>query len=513
VKRFYTNQLGGGINTMSAPDAIPFFSGKETVQAQWAEMENWIPNTYGSLTKVTGFESYFTTGVSSPITGVTRYTKSSGESWLFYTQLGTLNRINSDLTATQIVTGRALTATPKFLVAEDKLIHFDGFNAPLTWDGGTTGLISDAIGTNPNVCIGAKGGIYSQRRLFMWGQPTDQNSVFYSNENDISTGYATQIIGCNISDGQKITGLAELFIPGTFETVLVVSKTNSIGIIKGDGSTTNPYTYSVINPTQGCYGPNAMVQFGQNLAYLTGDGVNTLQTDLQNVNLAQGDLTKLVKNRFALNEKSSLEKAIVQVDPLKTRLSFIVPEAGNATPNVIWHYHTGLGCWYKERWAAGQDGTASFIDTDNTWYHGQSDGTIYVHRMTGWSWAGSPINAIARTPAINFKDTRQKKQFGQCSIKMAGYGNSSLSIMYRYDYGARTNAGIVIPVNTEQFTWNGGEWNSDGSYLWQANQMITKRFYPNGLFENAQQVFTENSTYGPIQLFELGYDINYTGGY
>jgi hypothetical protein len=514
-KQFYTNQLGGGINTMSAPDAIPFFSGREPVQAQWAELENWVPNSYGSLTKATGFTLDHTSGTASPISGMCRYTKNNGNTFFVYTQGANLWQRTGAATRTNISSSLAVTTTPCLTVAQDLLIVCDGTNAPLTWNGTVTGVLDDrlpAVGS-PNVCVGATGFVYSQRRGWLFGMPADPSFLLYSTENDITDGYATQIVACNVGDGGKITCVQELFRPDSFETALVVFKSNgTVGLVTGDGSPSNPFTYSVISRDGACLGLNGAVQMGQNMAYLTTNGVSTLETDLQNVNLNRGELSALVKNRFSELDKVNLKNAIVQQDPAKNRICFLVPENGQTYPTVIWHYHTGLKAWYKERWPDGYRATSSFIDADDMWYHADESGKIYRHD-TVFSFDGKSINAVARTPYINFGKPVDYKLFNQCSLMVAGFGESQISASFRYDNGARSSQSLDVAITQSRYLWGAGQWKSDGSYMWQATQQQRPRFYPPGHFRNCQITCTHNSTAGPIQLFELVLGVEFTGGY
>jgi hypothetical protein len=189
-----------------------------------------------------------------------------------------------------------------------------------------------------------------------------------------------------------------------------------------------------------------------------------------------------------------------------------VPESGQVYPNVVWHYHTGLDAWYKERWNEGQRCTASMIDDNGVWLHADESGKIYQH-STVFSFDGQPINAVLRTPFLNFGDARQFKRFQQCALAIAGFGESQLGVLLRFNYGSSTASGGNLVINNTAFLWGGGLWNNDGSYQW-GNALIRRpRFYLPGYFTNVQLVFTHNSITGPVQFFELGLDVEMTGTY
>jgi hypothetical protein len=506
MRTYYTNQLGGGINTMAADDSMPFF-GKDT-QAQFVDIENWVPNSFGSMSKATGYETVHTSGSATPIKSIKRYVKNNGASRLMYTQGSGLYEVTGASSRTTITTTLSASTAHYMSVMQDRLIICDGVNAPNVWDGTTVTQLFSQNGAGPNVCIGAKGATYSQERLWLWGMPNnDANLVFYSVPNDLTQGYATQFVACGLGDGERITCVIEMFRPSNFDTVLVVFKNNNtVGLITGGGTVANPYTYTVVSRNAGVPGANCAVQFGQNVAYLTRNGVNTLMSDIQNVNMAVGELTKNVKNKFLSLDFVNLSQSIALEDPKNSRLTFLVPEAGNAYSNVLWHYHTSLGCWFKERWAMGNKATSATMDSaDGLMVHGDEAGKLYRHTSV-FSHAGESIESKLVTPYLSYNG-HYRAQFRECAITVAAFGNSTIGISLKYDNGARIAKGQSININSASYTWNGGLWNSDGSYQWVSELKQRRRFWPPGYFVNCQTVYSHISSAGPVQLFEMRWNV------
>lgn len=504
-KTFRLSNLSGGINSIAEENAVASFDfNGQGVAAEARDIENFIPLNRGGQSKTTGFSTFYDTGNAQKITGLYRYITSSGTSFFLYGQGTKVYKLVSGV-ATDIGITVADGAYLHFETAMDNCVICDGVNDPVYYDGTNWYYMSDA--PPPTA---ARQSLYYQNRLWMFSATSDTSLVYYSDPSDIDYGYSSQFVPCDVNDGQKIIGISKYFIPGQLEPIILVEKERSIGVIFGEGTLSNPYSFVKINQDIGGVNFRTAVQFGADIAYLTPRGVTSYKTDNAISNLSYYYLSEKVRNRFQSLNQSALNTSIAWYDWQKTRISFAVPESNQSTPNVIWHYDTRLSCWYKERWALGQDCTASLIDTDGVWYHGDSNGKIYVHDGSG-SFDGQAINAFYTTGFMDFGSPVLYKHIQQARLMLRGNGEYGFGIAARINYGQREARPTTIQLRAGSYVWGGGTWNSSGSYLWGASPIIFPRYFPGGDFQNIQFTFTQSGIDQPVDLFELEFTILITG--
>ncbi len=496
---FRLNNLTGGINSSAEENALVSFASGTGLQAEARDIENFMPLNRGGQSKAYGYTLFKAVG-SSPITGLYRYIKSDGTN-LFLVSSGTqlyklLNGVLTNLGATL-----SLNAYIHFETALDDCIICDGVQHPLVFDGNT---ISTLGGSPPT---GARQSLFYQNRLWIFGGTADPSLLYYSNPNDINNGYTTQFVQCDVNDGQKITAIGKFYLPGDLEPIIIVGKERSVGIITGDGTTSSPYTFAKINFDFGIPGFRQIVQFGQNIGYLTPDGVASYGAWDGQAKMLYQYLSEKVRNKFQALEQSTLKNALCWLDWKNTRISFAVAELNSAYPNVVWHYDVRLGCWYKERFG---NISATLIDTDGTWYHGDDVGNLYVHSDTYTDFNGSAINAYYTTPYLDFGNPNVKKRILDARITARSQGNYSLGISSKLDYGTRIGKSNTITLTAGSYMWNDGTWTSNiNTYQWGAAPIKIKRFIPSGYFNNIQFNFSQSGANQPIDIFEIEFTVEF----
>lgn len=493
------NNLTGGINSISESNTLASFDRKGLgIQAEAEDIENFLPLNRGGWSKTTGFSLFKNTGTASAVTGLYRFIRSNGNSFFLYSQTTKVYKLESGV-VTDIGATISNGAYTHFETAMDFCVICDGVSAPVYWDG----AIITAVGGTPPT--GPSSSLWYQNRLWL-----PKNSyVYYSNPSDINAGYATQFVPCDLNDGQSIVGIQKYFIPGQLEPVIVVQKTRSVGAIVGDGSASNPYTYIRINQDIGGVSFRGAVQFGSDIAYLTNRGVTSYKTDNAIVNLIYSYLSEKVRNKFQALNVATLSKSIAWYDWKKTRISFAVPEAGQSTPNVIWHFDTRLGCWYKERWNTGQDCTASFIDSDGTWYHGDSNGKIYNHG-TEYNFDSGAINAYYTTGYMDFGDPSMYKHIRQARIMVRSNGEYSFGWSTKLNYGLVNGSSGTLRTSAGGAIWGTMVW---GAFTWGAAPIKFPKFFPGGDFQNIQLTIAQSGINQPLEFFEIEFITDFTGLY
>lgn len=490
-------RLTGGINSVSEINNLFTFDNPKNPTGQGCEfldIENYYPLNRGALSRNKGFSLFFNTGATLGINGIYRFIKSDNTSIFLFGQSTKVYKLSAGVKTDIGITTSAAYLT--FETAMDRVVICDALAKPFTYDGTTTGSLTAAPPFT-------KDALFYQNRLWViTDQSPNTSYVYYSNPSDITVGYGTQFVPCGLNDGQKIVSISKYFISGVIQPVILVCKERSKGIITGDGSTNNPYFYIGVDLDAGGVSPRSIIQYGQEIAVLTPRGVTSYSQGQSNQsNIIYNYLSEKVRPSFQALSPTSLNTSIAWYDWKNTRISFAVPEVGNETPNVIWHFDTRLQCWYKERWNLGQDCTASLIDNDGSWYHGDSQGKIYLHDASG-AFDGQDITTTFTLPYIDFGDPGQLKRMLQAKVNVRSTANSLIGIGIKYNFGELSGDPITLDISGQSDFWDDGSLWNDGS-VWGSQPLSFVIFYPGGPFDSIQFSFNQTGKALFTDIFEI----------
>jgi len=509
-KRFRISNFLGGMNTVAEdnnvftldPNAL-LGNAFTQVRTEFRNLDNWLPLKRGGISKAPGFELFKNTGSTDDITGLYRYIKADGTSLFLYSQGTAIYKLVAG-TATSIGATITSGAYTHFETALDKLVYCDGVLAPKTWDGTTVAALTNG----PSVL---RATLWTQNRLFGFGNTgTNASYVYYSDAGTLDN-MANNFISCDVNDGQKITAIARFFIPGTLEPVIIVGKERSIGIITGSGTASDPYTFSKIAFDVGIPGFRQIVQYGQDAAMLTPQGVISYQTALQDANIKRNAISQKVEDQFTELLQTYLDDSIGWFDWKNNLVRFAVPHSTDTVPSRIWTFDPVNGGWYKQ---TGFNLTAVFVDTDGTVYHGDDTGKIYQTDGTADNYNGEPIEAVARTGFIDFFEPDYYKRIVHASITIRGNGAYGLTCATRLDYGTKDGTSHNITITSGGYTWGGGTWTSNSAtYQWGGASLLTKNFFPGGIFKNIDFTFTQDGEDEPLDILDMTFEIEYLGVY
>lgn len=470
---------------------------------EFRTVDNWQPINRGGMSKATGFTLYKDTGVSSKINAMGRYRKSDGTNLFIFSQGTDVYKLVSG-TITSLSTTVA-DVYQHYETALDKLIICDGTNIPKTFDG--TSVTDLATSTDGTAATGFKQTQWYKNRLFGFSATHDTSLLYYSDAGVISTGFSSNFINCDVNDGGKITSISKFFIPGTLEPVILVGKEFSTGVVTGDGTTDNPFTYSAISDQLGVPGFRQIVKFEQDALFLSRRGISTYQTSLKDINIAQRLLSRNILNQFTELSTTYLPDALGWFDWANKRVSMAVASGNSQYPNLIWHYDVDTGAFYKQ---TGFNICAAFIDTDGTLYHGDNVGKLYQHSKTEYSYNDSAISATLETPFMDFFEPDYYKRINHCKISFRGNGSYSIGVGTSLDYGKRIGSSHTLSLSAGAYTWGGGVWTDDPDiYQWGAAPLRTIKFFPANIFQNIAFNFTQSGADQPVDLFEMVFDVEY----
>lgn len=476
------------------------------VNFEFVNQENWEVINRGGISKDFGASLYFNTGTSAIITGLYRFKRSSGSSYFIYSQGTKIYNYSGGL---GVDIGATITnnVNPHFETANDYLIVCDGARAaaPEKWDGTT---LSSLGGLPPNA---VRQTLYTQNRLFLFPGNGETSYIYYSDAGNIEAGYASNFINCNRHNGQKITGIRKLFIPGELKPLILVTKENSMGLIDGDGSVSNPFTYKEIRRDIGCLNFRQSVSFEQDIAILTPKGVTSYRTATQSQNLQELFLSEKILNQFTQLSSATLPNALCWYDWKYDRLAFAVPTGDETYPNVIWMYHIRRGTWRKKT-AFNVQGiaTSALVDDDGIVYTGDTTGKIYKHDETVNSWNGFPIIATFTTPYLDFFEADSYKRIIESEIVLRGNGTYPLAISTSLNYGNQSGTNHSIQLNASRYVWGGGVWTDNPSvYQWGSESLTVKKFFPGNLFKNISFTVLQTGANNPVDIIDWIITVEY----
>lgn len=507
TRLFRLNNLTGGMNTISELNA---YSGLDPnanlgaaftqIQCEMINQENWFPSSRGGLSKEYGFTLHHNAGAGL-ITGLWRFIQSDGDSYFLYTQGNTLYSLSGGV-ATSQYTSLANNAYVDFTNATDLCVLCDGTNAPVKFDGAS---VSSLGGSPPS---GAKQSVFYKNRLWVFSATSNQSLLYYSDANNIEAGYASNFVQCDVNDGQKITGIAEFYIPGQLEPVILVTKERSVGIVTGDGTGSNPFTFQKVLFNNGNPAFRAIIQYRQDIAFLTNSGISSYLTAMKDINLAYSSLTEKIRNQFSSLNTTNIVNSLAWIEEENNRIGFAIPQGNSTYPNQIWYYDYELRSWYKKK---GFNITAVLVDTDGTVYHGDDTGKIYVHNTSEYAYADSAIVATCQTPYFDFFDPKYYKRIKEATVTARGNGAYSFSIGSRINYGkGKAGSTSTISLTSGSYTWGGGVWTSDaGVYQWGGAPLLTKKFYPKEIFRNISLLFTNSGADQPVDIVDVTLEVEY----
>src|SRR5882762_793477 len=366
MKTFSSNALLGGINTVSEDNDLTSFptSSNPSALMEFRDIENWAPLERGGLQTAFGFGLFLNTGGGFPVTGIVRFQNSAGTNQFIYAGGTSLTGVYKQGSATPIATV-ASGSKVNFEIGNNLLVICDGVSQMQYWDGTT--LIANVNASLPAGCIACV--FYQNRFWFFVSVSPNQSYAYYSAPNDITKGYGDGtglggFVQCDVNDGQNITALAKFFLPNSLAPALGVSKSRSFGVIAGDGTTGNPYTFKKTDFIMGSASSRGVCQAEQFLFYFTHRGLSEYDTSQPYINLKAAFPGEKIRPSILALDNSKQANSIIWYDWPNFRIGCAVTEVGFTYPNVIWFYDIRYGCWYKERWGGTNNITSVFIDTD-----------------------------------------------------------------------------------------------------------------------------------------------------
>lgn len=373
-----------------------------------AEMKNMAMNRFGVITTRKGTVEVGTSPAGSRINGLSELDTATVEH-LVACFAGAFYKYESS--AWTLLAGFTANATAQVEMQQGVNVLYitDGVNNMRSWDGTT---FTDLGTTSPNPPL-AKYIVWHTNRLFAAGVTTANDTVYVSNIPDGTVwNYTTQAFRVGAGEGDAITSIGKWV---GFK--LVVFKNNSFYIVDADPSVSVAnWGIEIGSPFIGCVAHRSVVQVGNDLYFLSRDGVRSIiRTTTAAINEVSLPLSWPMQNIIDQINWANASKACATYFDNKYILSVPITPATDNNYCIV--YDTRA-----QRWSGYWTGWTSTIfhisklANEKHLYFGQTDGITLEwdsdadeNAVATYKDDGAEIASLIKTRAYQFQDPLSPK--------------------------------------------------------------------------------------------------------
>ncbi|WP_373531906.1 hypothetical protein [Vampirovibrio sp.] len=348
-----------------------------------------------------------------PITSLYDYKNLTGQSFLMavaHDSLFTFNVITGE--ATLIYDELTPNRPMNFVTFQGLLIGCNGTDNPIKWDGinpvelleNWPPDVSSISPGNPSIAEN-----YSNRVVFS-GDANNPSLIYISElenaENFDPDAWSDSPGAIQISpgDGEKITALKTLFLPLLNEEVLVIFKERSTYVLSGVDIDT--FAVQKVSDEFGAVNQRSLVLIGNELMFLSPEGVTSLSTATAQGNITTNFLSSRIQTQITNLNRSQLTSSFAVHLRNRQEVWWFVAE-GIATQNqTVLVYNYGINrAWSKRQGIVGNCGAV----LDGKLYTGNYEGMVQ-QQLKGNSYNGQPIPWLYRSGFHDLGNPRLRKR-------------------------------------------------------------------------------------------------------
>jgi hypothetical protein len=317
-------------------------------------------------------------------------------------------------------------------LTENRQMHFvtfkwDGIN-PLANLSGWPPTITGITPGNPSISE-----IFANRLIFS-GDSSNPSLIYLSAlenaENFTPTTGATSAGAIQVSpgDGEKITALKTLFLPSSNEEILVIFKENSTYLLTGNDA--NTFTLQKVSDEFGAVSHLSVVPVGNELIFLSKEGVTSLSTATAQGNITNSFLSDRIRPQIDNLNRSKLSASFAVHLRNRQEVWWFVPD-GSATQNqTIMVYNYGVNrAWSKRTGITAASGTTM----NGNLYTGTYNGIIQ-QQLKGNSYNGQAIPWTYRTGFQNFSEPRLRKRIRDIELFLKQISSVNVTVNMYWDF-------------------------------------------------------------------------------
>ncbi len=339
-------------------------------------------------------------------------------------------------TSVEIADGLAPDRRMSFVTFNGLLIGCNGVDAPKKWDG--AGAVDDLLGWPPTIAGVTPGqpsisDIFANRLVFS-GDVDNPSMVYISeleNPENFTPGVGATSAGAiqvSPGDGERITALKTLFLPLMNEEVLVIFKERSTYILSG--SDADSFMLQKVSDEFGAVSHHSVVLVGNELMFLSKEGMTSLSTATVQGNLTTGFLSDRIRPQIESLNQISLSETFALHLRNRQEVWWFVPD-GSATQNqTVLVYNYGISRAWSKR--TGLVAASGLVMHGNI-YTGNYNG-IVQQQMKGNSYNGQPIQWVYRSGFQEFSNPRVRKRIKDIELFLRQISNVDVTVNMYWDF-------------------------------------------------------------------------------
>lgn len=442
---------------------------------------------------------------STKITGLSSWQENDGTKWLFSTTGTNLRYLNSTTWDT-LDSGFTTGLDTEFVVADNKLYIFNGTDNVHSYDGASVALNSGLTDLGSSIPT-AKYAVWWKNYMFMCGESILSGTkypsrVWFSNIGDADTWTTgTDYFDVGFDDGQKITGI------GILDQWLVIFKERSIYILSGSGPADWKLSGTVNNLVNvansvGCVSHRSIVQVGNDLWFMSQDGIRSLRKNENGANPLYGLVSGNIQGTIDSLNKGALSKTCATF--FNNKVYYAFPTGSSSFNNKVavadlrhfvdkvdnpyaWTTYTG---WSPGIWTVYEPS-----NTPNLYYgEGDADSVVF-QAETGTNDNSATIDFDIKDRMINLKEPSMRKT----SRFIIAYAEESGD--YDVEISSSTDGVTFVKhgdLNLLSGTvWNSGVWDTT---TWGFGDRIRTKFPIQRASERIQMRFRNNAADQPVKI-------------
>lgn len=495
--RFFDNT--GGMNLRDNDSSLKDSDAEEIVNLHATARGSWSTRNAGyvnlNVTPLAG---------GAEITALYEYVTLTGQSHLVVVAGDQLLTFEPSLgTALEVGSGLTPDRRMNFVTFQGLLIGCNGADAPKTWDGVTA--MADLAGWPPTLAGISVGNpsisaIFSNRLVFS-GDSENPSMLFLSeleNPNNFTPGFGATSAGAiqvSPGDGERITALKTLFLPLENEEVLVIFKERSTYILTGSDADT--FALQKISDEFGAVSHQAVVLVGNELLFLSREGITALSTATMQGNLTTGFISDRIRAQMnTLNQTRLSESLAVHLRNRQEVWWFVAD--GSATRNqLVLVYNYGINkCWSKR---TGIEAASAAVMGGNL-YSGNYSG-IVQQQLKGNSYGGGAIPWVYRTGFSDFSSPRLRKRIKDIELYLKQISNVDITVNMFWDFrrGSSHRQSRVLSVvpDTSSSVYAQAVYGQD---YYNLSGTSVLKFIPNGSGRFFQLEFRGEAAGKPVEI-------------
>lgn len=507
LKSFLSPCMGGLVNNQD-----PLTQGAQ-MPGSAISMINYEPSLEGGYRRISGFTNDFGTvpGESdTPVLGVAVYQEindglfaarkpASGSNYLHYWD-------NAGESWTEVTTAGSPTMVGVTKVRFTKinwgvpyLVLTDGVNPAASWDGTTYAQITGDAPSAP-----ALSESFSSH-LFLAGDPSEPNNVYFSAPNNISDFAPANGAGV-INVGFSVTAIKK------FRDQLYIFGSSSIKRVTGTSG--SDFQLLDVSSRIGCVATDSIIEFNGDVLFLSSDGMRPISGTDRIGDVELNSITKPVQSFFDIlyaNEDLTAITCVPVDKKTQFRLFLNDSSAYGLLGGIRRSGQGGQGFEFSQLVGIEVScADSGLIGAQEYVIHGDTIGR--VHRQeSGNSFNGEPIFSLYKTPFVYMEDPLMRKTLHDINTFMQSEGSVVVNLGITFDFGENT---AIKPsdkvLNTEGAAAYWEEATYDSTDIYDGNPNPLKRTQLSGSMKavSFSYVTTLDQPSHTIQAYGVSYKLD-----